>query len=159
MRRCQEWPRGYAGDFETIELLAAGDNQSLPGTLGWHVEAALLESAVVQQHRNKLSRQSLEIGRALTRNKAAQVLSIACGGCLDWVPVLPCLENFTGEIVLNDSEPAALELAAQRLGSVTAQYRLVPGNVIRVAKHLADCSRFDLVGCPRAIATIQESAW
>jgi hypothetical protein len=73
------------------------------------------------------------------------VLSIASGGCLDWVPVLPCLANFTGEIVLNDSEPAALELAAQRLSSVTSQYRLVPGNVIRVAKHLADRSRFDLV--------------
>jgi hypothetical protein len=34
MRRCQEWPRGQAGDFETIEYLAAGANRSCPGTLG-----------------------------------------------------------------------------------------------------------------------------
>jgi hypothetical protein len=26
MRRCQEWPRGYPGDFETIEYLTAGAN-------------------------------------------------------------------------------------------------------------------------------------
>lgn len=34
MQRCQEWPRGYAGDFETIEYMVSGVNKSLPGTLG-----------------------------------------------------------------------------------------------------------------------------
>jgi hypothetical protein len=38
MRRCQEWPCDYAGDFETTEYLAAGVNDGLPGTLGWHIE-------------------------------------------------------------------------------------------------------------------------
>jgi hypothetical protein len=67
----------------------------------------LLEAPVVQQHRNKLRHQSLEIDGALMRNRAARVLSVACGGCLDWVPVLPRLQDFAGEIVLNDSEPRA----------------------------------------------------
>ena len=145
MRRCQEWPRGHPGDFETIEYLTAGGNKSLPGTLGWHIEEVLLESPVVQQHRNKLRRQAVEIGGAIMRNRAARVLSIACGGCLDWLPVLPCLKDFAGEIVLNDSEPAALQLAARRLGSATTRYRVLPGNVIRVARHLADCPVYDLV--------------
>jgi hypothetical protein len=38
-----------------------------------------------------------------------------------------------------------LELAGRRLRSATTQYRLSPGNVIRVAKRLVAGPRFDLV--------------
>jgi extracellular factor (EF) 3-hydroxypalmitic acid methyl ester biosynthesis protein len=145
MARCQQWPRGYAGDFETIEYLAAGRNQSAPGSLGWHFEELLLHSPIVQQHRNKLNRQSMEIACTLTTSRTARVLSIGCGGCLDWVPILPCLEDFGGEIVLNDSEPDALELAVRRLRSSGARIRSAPGNVLRVAKRLGRSGRFDLI--------------
>ena len=37
--------------------------------------------------------------------------------------------DFAGEIVLNDHEPAALELAEYRLRPVTTQYRLAPGSL------------------------------
>ena len=99
----------------------------------------------MQQHRNKLKRQSLEIAEAVMRKRTARVLSVGCGGCLDWEPILPDLSSFAGEIVLNDHEPAALELAEQRLRPVTTKYRLMPGNVIRIPKRLADEDRFDLV--------------
>ena len=145
MRRCQQWPRGYAGDFETIEYLAGAINNSVPGTLGWHLEETLLQSPVVRQHRNKLNHQSREIAHAVMTSSSARVLSMACGGCLDWVPVLPYLKDFAGEIVLNDSDPSALELAEQRLRPATIRYRLAPGNVLRVAKRLARGPRFDLV--------------
>jgi hypothetical protein len=145
MRRCQEWPRGYPGDFETIEYLADGINHSLLGTLGWHIEEILLQSSVVEQHRNKLLYQSLEIGRALKRSNTARVLSIACGGCLDWMPLLTRLSDFAGEIVLNDCDSAALELAERRIQSASIRYCLAPGNIIRVAKHLMGGPRFDLV--------------
>lgn len=146
MRRCQEWPLGYAGDFKTIELLAGAANHSEPGTLGWHFEEIILQSPVAQQHRNKLSHQTEEIARTILRRRDARILSIGCGGCLDWEPVLPSLTDFDGEIVLNDCEPAALELAGQRVRSATARYRLAPGNVLRVVKRLAHSgSRFDLV--------------
>lgn len=144
MQRCQEWPRGYAGDFETIEYMVSGVNKSLPDTLGWHIEKILLESPVVQQHRNKLKRQSLEIAEAVMRKRTARVLSVGCGGRLDWAPILPDLKTFAGEIVLNDHEPAALDLAEQRLRPVTTKYRLIPGNVIRVSKRLAVGGCFDL---------------
>lgn len=145
MQRCQEWPRGYAGDFETIEYMVSGANQSLTGTLGWHIENILLESPAVQQHRNKLKCQSLEIAETVMRSRTARLLSIGCGGCMDWVPILPDLKTFAGEIVLNDHEPAALELAEYRLRPVTTQYRLAPGNIIRISKRLADGDCFDLV--------------
>src|SRR5262249_14505296 len=31
--RLQSWPRGYPGDFETIEYLCEGRNRALPGTI------------------------------------------------------------------------------------------------------------------------------
>jgi SAM-dependent methyltransferase len=145
MRRCQDWPRGYAGDFETIEYLVTGVNHAVPGTLGWHIEKILLESQVVQQHRNKLNRQSLEIAHTINKSNTARVLSIACGGGLDLLPVLPCLRGFAGDIVLNDCEPAALDLAAQRLQPATTRFRLEPGNVLRVARQLADSDPFDSI--------------
>src|ERR1700731_1252092 len=61
MRRCQRWPRGYAGDFETIEYLAAGTNYSLSGSIGWYFEEINLQSPIAQQHRNKLDHQAKEI--------------------------------------------------------------------------------------------------
>jgi SAM-dependent methyltransferase len=145
MQRCQRWPRGYAGDFETIEYLAAGLNYSLPGSIGWHFEEIILQSPIAKQHRNKLDHQAKEIAHAVLRSRYARVLSVACGGCLDWVPALPLLQNFAGEIVLNDFEPAALVLADSRLRPATSQIRLELGNVLRLSKRLTCCPSFNLV--------------
>lgn len=138
MRRCQ-------GDFATVEYLVAGVNGSVPDTLGWHIDEILLQAPIAQQYRNKLKWQSREIADTVRRNRSARVLSIGCGGCLDWTPVLPQLSGFEGEIVLNDSEPAALELAEQRLRIATSRYRFAPGNAIGVAKRLGSEAGFDLV--------------
>jgi len=123
MRRCQRWPRGYAGDFETIEYLASGVNCSLRSGIGWHFEEIILRSPIAQQHRNKLEHQAKEIIQALVQSRDARILSLGCGGCRDWVPALPFLRNFAGEIVLNDFEPAALALAESRLRPATRQIR------------------------------------
>ena len=144
MKRCQQWPRGYPGDFETIEYLAGAVNRSDPESIGWYFEQILLQSPATRQHRNKLNRQTVEIVNGIKRRPDARIFSLACGGCLDWIPVLPDLVGFAGEIVLNDCEPAALELAESRFSAVTRRYRLVPGNILRVARHLADLSGFDL---------------
>jgi extracellular factor (EF) 3-hydroxypalmitic acid methyl ester biosynthesis protein len=145
MRRCQRWPRGYAGDFETIEYLASGVNSSVPGCIGWHFEEIILHSSIAQQHRNKLEHQAKEIVHALLQSRYARILSVACGGCLDWVPALPFLQTFAGEIVLNDFEPAALALAESRLRPATRQVRLEPGNVLRASKRLSCYPAFNLV--------------
>jgi extracellular factor (EF) 3-hydroxypalmitic acid methyl ester biosynthesis protein len=145
IRRCQEWPRGYTGDFETVEYMMAGENGSVPGTIGWHIEDLLLQSRIVRQHRNKLACQASAIGAAISRSRSARVLSLGCGGCLDWLPLLRSLSDFEGEIVLNDYDDAALDLAAHRLRSATTQFRLAPGNVIRVVARLAQERPFDVI--------------
>ena len=145
MRRCQQWQRGHAGDFETIDYLTAGVNQCAPGSVGWHFEEILLNSPIARQHRNRLQHQSQEIAHAVRRNRTARILSIACGGCLDWLPVLPLLDKFAGKIVLNDCDPGALALATERLQPVAGQIQLAAGDILRLAKRLGNGGRFDLV--------------
>src|SRR2546426_816944 len=58
MRRLQTWPRGYAGDFETIEYLCEAVNRAQPFTLPWFIEGYALHSACAQQNRNKIAWQA-----------------------------------------------------------------------------------------------------
>ena len=131
MRRCQQWRRGYPGDFDTIEHLAVGSNLSVTGTFGWLLEDVLLQSPVVQQHRNKLTCQSLEIERTVRGNRAARVLSMACGGCLDWAPVLPHLKDFDGEIILNDGIRSIWSRVYGRFQTGTAEHPHRPRVMVR----------------------------
>jgi len=57
--RAQDWPRGYAGDFETIEYLCDGTNRvSREDSLGYCIEEYTLNSQITQQHRNKVKLQA-----------------------------------------------------------------------------------------------------
>ena len=61
MHRLQAWPRGYPGDFETVEWLCDARNRAEPGTVPWALEQCSLQSPLAQQHRNKVGLQ----GRAI----------------------------------------------------------------------------------------------
>src|SRR5262245_22123589 len=54
VHRLQSWPRGYAGDFETIEYLCDAENRADAGTVAWAIEQYALQSPIAQQHRNKV---------------------------------------------------------------------------------------------------------
>ncbi len=41
--RTQDWPRGYAGDFETIEYIIQGVNQAPKSTMGYYLESIILQ--------------------------------------------------------------------------------------------------------------------
>lgn len=144
--RLQTWPRGYPGDFETIEQIASGVNTSDAGTWSYYLEQAVLHSGAVRQHQNKLKRQTLAIRQTLDRvGKNCTILSIGCGGCRDLLDILPALNDFTGMIVLNDIDPSALELAQKRVSTVTGNFRLLHCNALKAIRRLEDQISFDLV--------------
>ena len=79
-----KWPRGYPGDFETIEYLCAAENRSLPQTVQHALEELALRSSISGQHRNKVAFQAKAILAACRRtNGRGRILSIGCGGCRD----------------------------------------------------------------------------
>ena len=144
VRRLQDWPRGYPGDFETIEWLCAAVNRAEPGTLGWAIETYALTSAIAQQHRNKVAFQAHGIRDAMARKTDCRVLSIACGSSPDIRSIVTSITP-AASFVLCDSDPEALAFSRERLGDLDGRCRFVQGTVPRVLGRVAAHGPFDLV--------------
>lgn len=148
IRRLQEWPRGYPGDFETIEHLCTGTNQASPQTVAWFCEQFSLNRPIAQQHRNKVHHQATQVLRTLLdKPRTARIFSIACGSCADLRSIVPHLPALVDELWLNDADVAALEYSARELASVRERSHFRPGNALRVTRRMAQTlgARFDLV--------------
>jgi SAM-dependent methyltransferase len=146
VRRLQQWPRGYAGDFDTVRYICAGENRAPKGTIAWECEQYALSRAIAQQHRNKVHHQSARILRTLFAKPAkARILSLACGSCPDFELIAPHLPSLAGAVVLNDADEEALAYSREVLQGIGDRCQIVPGNVMKVARHLGGDGPFDLV--------------
>jgi SAM-dependent methyltransferase len=144
--RAQDWPRGYQGDFETIEYLCDGLNHvSVNDVVGYGIEEYALNSRICQQHRNKVQLQADLILKCCRSKKAPRVLSLGCGGARDLRMIGSLLENSDAEFVLCDSDPDALEFARAQLGVLADRSTFVHGKVPRVVNRLKSLGKFDLV--------------
>lgn len=141
--RLQQWPRGYPGDFETVEYLCSGTNRAAEGTLEHACEAYAL--SIAQQYRNKVHHQAARILKTMFGNpRQTRIASLACGGCPDLRGILEQLPALAGEIWLNDGDPGALEFSASELRSVRDRIHFRGGDVLSVARSLPR-GAFDLV--------------
>jgi extracellular factor (EF) 3-hydroxypalmitic acid methyl ester biosynthesis protein len=143
--RLQVWPRGYAGDFETIEYICDARNQATPGTVSWAIEECALQSPVAQQHRNKVGLQARAILSTVLGNPEARVASIGCGGCRDLSLIQDYLAPDQGRFVLVDADAHALEFARTRLTQIADRCEMVAGSVPRVLTRLNAREPFDIV--------------
>jgi SAM-dependent methyltransferase len=144
--RAQDWPRGYQGDFETIEYLCDGLNHvNVEDAVGYCIEEYTLNSRISQQHRNKVQLQADVILKCCQSKKASRVLSIGCGGARDLRMIGSLLENSDAEFVLCDSDADALEFARSQLGLLADRSTFVHGKVPRVVNRLRSFGRFDLI--------------
>lgn len=115
VRRLQTWPRGYPGDFETIEYLVGGTNLAPRGTRAWWAEQIALTSPIAVQHRCKVRRQAEEIRSACARKAQARILILACGGGRDLQVLIDEAQTLPGaHITLVDQDPDAVTLATDR---------------------------------------------
>ena len=144
VQRLQDWPRGYPGDFETIEWLCRSVPGASAGTFAGALETYALTSAIAQQHRNKVQFQSGCIRDAMLRNPECRVLSLACGSSPDVRAILPLAEA-RASFVLCDGDADALEFSRRRLESIAGRCRYVQGMVPRVLGRVAAHGPFDLV--------------
>ena len=142
--RLQQWPRGYPGDFETIEWLWRGDNRAPAGTLAHAIESYALNAAISQQHRNKVSFQAACMLQAFVTARPCHILSIGCGSSPDLRTVLDQVPE-SATIVLCDSDKDALSYSRAKLAPIADQCHLVPGMVPRVLRRVRDYGPFDLI--------------
>ena len=145
VRRLQEWPRGYPGDFETVEYICRGENRAPDDAIARLCEEYSLSLPIAEQHRNKVRHQAARIAAAAAANPRARILILACGSVPDVASILPELATFEGEIHLNDADARALELAQSKLAPIAERCRFVHGNALKVARRFAQAEKFDLV--------------
>ncbi|MCK5506313.1 MAG: class I SAM-dependent methyltransferase, partial [Thermodesulfovibrionia bacterium] len=145
VNRLQEWPRKYPGDFETIEYLCDHENKSVYGTVEYYIEEYALNSAIAQQHRNKLSHQSgIILDTLLNNGNDQKILSVGCGGCRDILSIEKYIKNIQFELVINDIDSDALELSGKRLEHLKGLH-VVPGNIIQALRRVEKLGPFDLI--------------
>jgi len=143
--RMQNWPRGYAGDHETIEIILSGRCVSQKGTLAYHLERYVLDCPASQQHRNKVARQADRIRATITENSDANVLVVACGSCPDLRMLFRELKTFRGELWLNDIDKEALARSVAQIAQVFPNVRSAPGNVVELLRDAKSLPSFDLI--------------
>ncbi|MGH6681698.1 MAG: class I SAM-dependent methyltransferase [Bradyrhizobium sp.] len=140
VRRLRNWPRGYPGDFETVELLVKGSKVPTGTDPGEWIEWYALNTAIGQQHRNKVWWQYLQMS-AVTPGR---ILSVGCGGGADF-NIAP--HRFTGsEVVLLDLDQNALRLAQDRLQRY-CEVHSICGDVRRGIRKAQGEGPFDIVVC------------
>lgn len=143
--RAQNWPRGYPGDFETIEYLCTGRNLAAPGTVPHALEEFALHSPISEQHRNKIAFQAEAILSACRRaNGPARILSIGCGGCRDIRLISDTLLATSAEFVLCDFDYEALDFSLHALGPLAERSTYLNATIPRVLKKLIPYGPFDL---------------
>lgn len=136
--RLQSWPRGYPGDFETIEYLCAagcGGSVGALGSVGAVVEWYALNSPIAQQHRNKVSIQADLIAEVVLANPVARVLVVGCGSAWDVRSIQSVLVGSRVELVLNDLDGEALSFVRGQLDAVLLErVSFVQGNVLQLLR-------------------------
>jgi SAM-dependent methyltransferase len=136
--RVQNWPRGYPGDFETIEWICDGSPRLEKSDPYYWIEWYSLNSAIVQQHRNKIGYQRAQLQ---TVPASGRILSVGCGGARD---MLELDVNYKGHhVTLVDIDPEALCLAHARASRWAASVDVIEGDALRALRSLKE--PFDLV--------------
>jgi extracellular factor (EF) 3-hydroxypalmitic acid methyl ester biosynthesis protein len=144
VNRLQTWPRGYPGDFETVEYIMRGENRAEEGTLEHACESYSLSFPIAQQHRNKVRHQALRLLDAMMRRPGhSRILTLACGSAPDFASIASLLPPIAGEIWLNDADEDALRFTSEVLRPVASHLHIVRGNAVKIARRLP--GPFDLV--------------
>ncbi len=128
-KHIQEWPHGYPGDFEAVNMIVDFKEDQPPTTLAGALGRIALYSPIAQQHREKLIVQSREVGRVCRNVKNPKILSIACGPSRDLENVQQEIKSSGAEVWLVDFDKDALDESKERLSSVSEQIRLIHANV------------------------------
>lgn len=133
-RRMLEKPRGYAGDFLTIELIYR--NQTDPGgTLGELLDHCILDMAPPRAVRNRRRMMCQEIARSAAEWSSAplRVTSLACGPARELFDFVAAHGSAGIDATLVDIDQQALDFVQQRAETHGFRPRLQRQNLVKAA--------------------------
>ena len=145
-KRMQTWPRGYPGDFETVEWIVNQTDRAPPHSTAALLERLFLSRPICQQHRNKIAYQA-DLIRTLcnSTHDDPNTLIIASGSALDLRAACKTSRPMHGRFVINDMDKAALDSASAGLGTFANRCHFVVGNTVNVADTIAGYGPFNLI--------------
>jgi extracellular factor (EF) 3-hydroxypalmitic acid methyl ester biosynthesis protein len=136
INRLQTWPRGYQGDFETIEYLCENTNRSPRESTEYYLEWYALNSAIAQQHRNKIAVQSKYIHDTAVGGTGKKILVIGCGSGRDIRGLEETIVRQDVRLYLNDMDPAAIAYTKMRLDPrILGNVVFIEDNVLRLIRN------------------------
>ena len=145
-RRMQSWPRGYPGDYETIEYLCECENKARPGTVEYFIDQYGVSCTMAQQHRNKLAWQAAKVlETCLGSGEESHVLSIACGGSRDLRSIQSLLQAAPVQLFLNDIDAEALAHSVSTLPHLEGKLHSIHANVFSAVRTFKKRGPFDLI--------------
>ena len=146
VKRCQDRPLGYMGDYITIEQVLDVQKSSKIDSLGYEIDKSLLESSLCQQHRNKIEYEASLIRQSINECEHSDIFCFSVGGSSHIAKNLTFLGNRSNYVLhLHDTYPDAIALAKQRLSTVRDYCQFYSGNLLRlIKKDLLDV-KFDLI--------------
>lgn len=145
INRMQTWPRGYQGDFETIEYIMRSENMAKAKTLAHIYEAHALTLPPVQQQRNMIMEQAKLVQQVCTEwRRGARILSLDCGSCPDLQITQKTIADREPDIFLIDMDGDAFNRAKQMLPDISDRLTFLKGPILnQLNKALTD--PFDLI--------------
>lgn len=136
VRHIQTWPRGYPGDFEVINMIVDRHEKESANTLGGMIGRYALNSAIAQQHREKIAIQATEIANICHLFEVPRILSLAAGSSRDLEQVQGEVFSSEAEVLLVDFDQDALKESQRRLMNINKQVSTCLLNIRKLPKLL-----------------------
>ncbi len=143
LKRVQTWPRGYQGDFETIEAIIQYKKFAPQHTLAYLFENYFIHSPIAQQHRNKVHKQYESIVKCVQQKKSAKILSIGCGTSEDIYRAQNEIKKAHTQITLLDIDEDALDYSLCKLEAIQCQINTLQGNIYKLLHTITE--EYDLI--------------
>lgn len=136
INRLQNWPYGYQGDYETIEYICSGKNKVSDYSVEYYLEWYALNSAIAQQHRNKVNIQAKYMINQIVEKSTSKILIIGCGNGYDIRAVQNIIKRSKSEIYLNDIDINAIDFTKNKLDSSTLDHcYFIHENILKLVKN------------------------
>lgn len=144
-QRARTWPRGYQGDFETIDYLYHKTNNYQHGSSQWFIENFIHSLDITQQHRNKVIHQANRIKHCIHENEDAHIAILACGGCIDLGLIQDDIVNSNAIIYINDQDKDAITASLNRCHQIKDKLHPLHMDIIHAIKNISREKNLDLV--------------
>ncbi len=147
VKRLREWPKGYIGDYETIEYLLYGNNKAKDKTIEFFCEAFALKSGPALQHKYKIIEQAQLVLKTIMRqnvNNKIKILSIGCGSSPDLQLIQDYIKDYDVYFDLIDNDEQALEYSKIKLKKILNKTNFIHGNIIKLMHELSK-NKYDLI--------------